>query len=109
MRCLTDAEPPGTVSLSAMQPFENELAQNLGGAISARCVGGQFFEWLVDGTDITRFIPTLNIPSVTETNAGFYQCLVFILNFPEFEMADTVATFYALIQGNHNCRSNLSE
>lgn len=56
----------------------------------------------MDGGDFTRFNPVLSIPSVIERNAGFYQCLVFIFNFPEFEMTDTVAMFYALIQGKHS-------
>ena len=97
---LTAAEPPDTVSLNTVQPFGNELIRNLGDTISARCLGGRFGQWLSDGSDLIRFNPALSISPVTESNAGFYQCLVFILSFPEFEMTDTVATFYALIQGN---------
>ena len=96
---LTAAVPPDTVSLNPVQPFENELARNLGGSILARCLGGRFGEWLMDGSDFTRFNPSLSISSAIERNSGFYQCLVFIFNFPEFEMTETVASFYALIQG----------
>jgi hypothetical protein len=99
--CLIDAAPSGTVSLNSVQPFENEIARNLGGTISARCIGGQFAEWLMDGGDFTMFSPLLSIPTVLESNGGFYQCHAFIFNFPEFEITDTAASFYALIQGNH--------
>ena len=100
LRCVIDAEPPSAVSLNPVQRFENELVTNLGGTISARCIGGPLGQWLMDGDDFTTFIPLLNIRSVTDTNAGFYQCLIFMLSFPEFEITNTVASFYALIQGN---------
>ena len=95
----TDAQPLGTVLLNSAQPFENEVARNLGGTISARCIGGQFAEWLMDGSDLTRFNPFFSILSVIESNAGFYQCRAFVFNSPEFEITDTVASIYALIQG----------
>ena len=95
----TDAQPLGTVLLNSVQPFENEIARNLGGTISARCLGGQFAEWLMDGSDLARFNPFLSIPAVIENNAGFYQCQAFIFNSPEFDIMDTVASIYALIQG----------
>ena len=96
-----DADPPGIVSLNPFQQFENELARSLGGTMSARCLGGQFGRWLMDGSDFTQFSLLLSIPTLTERNAGLYQCLVFILNFPEFDTTGTVASLYALIQGNH--------
>ena len=101
-----DADPPGIVSLNSFQQFENELARSLGGTMSARCLGGQLGRWLMDGSDFTQFSLLLSIPTLTERNAGLYQCLVFILNFPEFDTTGTVASLYALIQGNH---INLSE
>ena len=97
--CLAAALPPDTVSLNPIQMFENELVRNLGGSIFTRCLGGRLGKWLMDGSDLTGFNPSLRIPSVLERNAGFYQCLVFILNFPEFEITDTFATLYALVQG----------
>ena len=85
--------------MNSVQPFENEVARNLGGTILARCLGGQFVEWLMDGSDFTRFNSILRIPTVTESNTGFYQCRAFVFNFPEFDIMDTVAAIYALIQG----------
>ena len=95
----TDAQPLGTVSLNPIQPFENEVARNLGGTISAQCNGGQSAEWLMDGSNFTRFNPILSIPAVIESNTGFYQCRAFVLNSSEFDIMDTVASIYALIQG----------
>ena len=94
----TDAQPLGTVSLNPVQPFENEVARNLGGTISARCIGGQSAEWLMDGSNFTR-LNLLSIPTVIESNTGFYQCRAFVFNSPEFDIMDTVASIYALIQG----------
>ena len=96
---LSESEDGSIPTLTQIFPRGNEVIRTLDSSMLIRCIGGPSGHWLMDGTEISPL--RLNIPSVTASNSGLYQCIVFVEGFPEFAITESAVSLYTLVQGTY--------